>query len=106
MISRPFHFPSWLLLLQVLMQVIFQWTIGSKRLRHTAYNCLLPQSATSRKKNVCTKKVYEINDAETSLWISSISFVISFNKVGKFLCFRRKATSQGLIKKMCLGVSR
>ena len=82
MISIPFHSPSWLLLLQVLMQVIFQWTIGSKRLRHTAYNCLLPQSATSRKKIVCTKKFYEINDAETSLWISSISFVISFNKVG------------------------
>ena len=35
-------------------------------LRHTAYNCLLPQSRTSRKKIVCTKKVYEINHPETS----------------------------------------
>ena len=47
-------------------------------LRHTAYNCL------SRKKIVCTKKVYEMNHVETSLWISSISFIISFNKVGNF----------------------
>ena len=48
-------------------------------LRHTAYNCL------SRKKIVCTKKVYEVNHVETSLWISSIYFIISFNKVGNFI---------------------
>ena len=47
-------------------------------LRHTAYNCL------SRKKIGCTKKVYEMDHVETSLWISPISFLISFNKVGNF----------------------
>ena len=52
------------------------------------------------------KNVYETNHTETSLCISSISFIIRFNKAGKILCFRRKSTSQDLINKMCLGVGK
>ena len=48
------------------------------------------------------------------LWLNMLRFVcgflifyiMNFNKVDKSLCFRRKVTSQGLIKKMFLGRSR
>ena len=43
-----------------------------------------------------------IKDAEICLWISSSSYIMSFNEVDKFLCSRTKVTSQGLIKKMFL----
>ena len=34
------------------------------------------------------------------------SILVCLNIVGKFLCFRKKATSQALIKKMFLGTGR
>ena len=40
--------------------------------------------------------------AEICLWISSFSYIMNFNEVDKFLCFRRRVTSQGLIKKTFL----
>ena len=55
--------------------------------------------------NVCTKKIYE-DCAEVSLLISSISFVINVNETGKFSRFRRKATSQGVIKTVFWGRDR
>ena len=86
---------------------------GSKGLRHIEDFCASSQSGTSRKKIIYTKKVYETDYAEILLWISSIYFIINFNKAGKFLCFRRKATFNtdfnsliGLIKKMFLGEGR
>ena len=57
------------------MRVMFKWTLGSKGLRHIA--------------NI---------DAETILWISSISSIISFSKAAEVLYmfqkniyFRRKS---------------
>ena len=41
-----------------------------------------------------------IKYAEICLWIFSFSYIMNFNEVDKFLCFRRKVTSQGLIKKV------
>lgn len=52
------------------------WTLDYKGLKHVAEVSSSPQSGTSRKKVVCT----EIDQAETILRISSISFIISFNK--------------------------
>ena len=43
-----------------------------------------------------------IKHAEICLWISSFSYIMKFNGVNKSLCFRRKVTLQGLIKKMFL----
>ena len=43
-----------------------------------------------------------IKYAEICLWIFSFSYIMNFNEVDKFLCFRRKVTSQGLIKKIFL----
>ena len=40
--------------------------------------------------------------AKICLWISSFSYIINFNEADEFLCFTRKVTSQGLIKKMFL----
>ena len=59
------------------------WAVGCKKLRCFAKLRLSTQSGTSRKKIVFTKKVYEIDQAETTLWISSISFFMSFNKEGE-----------------------
>ena len=65
---------------------------SSKGLRDIEDFCASSQSGTSRKKTVYTKKVYETDYAEILLQISSIYFIINFNKAGKFLCFRRKGT--------------
>ena len=62
-----------------------------------AYVSPLPQFETSRKKTVCTEKVYEVNQAKTSLWISSISLSLAFIKQANFYVFRRIAT---LLKKV------
>ena len=43
-----------------------------------------------------------IKYAEICLWIFSFSYIMNFYEVDKFLCFRRKVTSQGLIKKIFL----
>ena len=67
------------------MRNTFTWTSGSKWLRDTVNIYPLPHSGTFRKKIVCTEKVYEIDNAETILWISSISLIISFNKVWELL---------------------
>ena len=67
------------------MRNTFTWTTGSKWLRDTVNIYPLPHSGTFRKKIVCTEKVYEIDNAETILWISSISLIISFNKVWELL---------------------
>ena len=64
------------------------------------------ESETSGKKIVCTEKIYKIDHAEICLWISTVSFIINVNKKGKFLCFRKKVTSQVIIKKMFLGGGR
>ena len=53
----------------------------------------LPQAETSRKKIVCTEKVYEVHHSETRLGISSISFVTTFNKADEFLFLRKKKSN-------------
>ena len=65
-------------------QQMFQSTIGSKGFRHVADVCSCAQSATAKKKIACTKTVYEIDHAETSSWISSISFTSNFKNAGRF----------------------
>ena len=47
-----------------------------------------------------------IEHVEINMWIFSFSYIINFNELGKFLCFRRIVTLQGLIKKMILDRSR
>ena len=47
-----------------------------------------------------------IEHVEINMWIFSFSYIINFNELGKFLCFRRIVTLQGLIKKMFLDRSR
>lgn len=83
--------------------MIFKWTRGSQGLRHVAAVLISSLFATLRKQIVCTKKIHEMDHADTSVWISSILFNISFNKAGKSLCFKRKSTSQCLVKKMLWG---
>ena len=51
-----------------------QSVLGCKEIRHIVDVCPSPQSGTSRKKIVCNENSYEIDHAETSLWITSISF--------------------------------
>ena len=56
-------------------------------------------SRTLRENVVCTKNVYKFDHFEICLWIYSASCISNLNKTSKFLCFRRKETSQGVIKK-------
>ena len=58
-------------------------TFASKGLRCVADFRDSLQSEKSRKKIVCIKKMYKINHAGTSL-LTSISFIVSFNKAGAF----------------------
>ena len=44
-------------------------------------------SGTSKKKLFSPRKIMK----SITFWISSVSFIISFNKAGNFLCFRRQA---------------
>ena len=54
-------------------------TLHLKGLRHVADVRPSPQpKPRDIEKENCTKKVDEIDNAETSLWISSISFIITF----------------------------
>ena len=62
----------------------FKWTPRSKGIRPIADVYLSPQSGVGKKKIVYTEKVSKINHAETGLWISSIYFIISFNKAIQF----------------------
>ena len=78
----------------------------SKGLRPIKDFCPSSQSGTSRKKIVSTKKVYEIDHTETCLWISSISFILNFNKTSKYFYVVGVATSQNSIKKMFSGGGR
>ena len=59
--------------------------------------CTSLRPGTSRKEIFCNKKVKEFDRTETSIRISTISFIISFNKAGEFfyvseekqLCWRK-----------------
>ena len=51
-----------------------QSVLGCKEIRHIVDVCPSPQPGTSRKKIVCNENSYEIDNAENSLWITSISF--------------------------------
>ena len=44
-----------------------------------------PLFGTLRKKIVCTEKVFGIDHAQASLWISLISFIISLDIAGQIL---------------------
>ena len=82
----------------------FKLTLGSKGLRHLLDLCPLSQCGTSRKKIVCTEKIYEIGCRKASFWISSISFISLTNgqgnpgKVGKLILWSMKPwKSQGIL---------
>lgn len=64
------------------------------------------QSLLFTNKPALRKSMKSVTLRLVCMYISSISFIISFNKANKFLCFRRKTTSQGLVKKIFLGGGR
>ena len=76
---------------------------GWKELRQIEDFCPSSQSRTLRKKIVCTKTVYKIDQSEFSQFILSSTLI----KHASNLCRKRKTTLQGvLIKKMFLGGGR
>ena len=75
-----------------------QW-VAKWAIKHISDMHPSPQCGTSRKKIVCLKKVFEIDRAENSLWISSTSYIIwryrgilslkiPPKKMMKFICFK------------------
>lgn len=111
MILRLFHLSSWLLLMRFCcdifkpaskkqqvfffkVQVIFQWAIGFEVLRHITYVHASPNSGTSGRKTVCTKRVYKTDHAETFLFADLLNYFNHELQKSKQVC-RKKATSSG-----------